>query len=333
MKNHLKKVLIVSIIVISLAGMLIYSTFNFIDYLKSNAKKDGFDVFLTNTDIFSLSIKGNTLWAGGSNGLFKINMTDFSSEKVGNYKFVRVVLTDNSGVWVGHDDGLTHIGKSTKTYTQKDGLPDNRVNSVMIDKKNNVWCGTWGGVSIIQDKIIKTYTQQDGLLVNMVNAIMEDNKGGIWFGSYVAPRGGISILHNNKWQYFTTDNALLHSNISSIIQLKDNSVLVGGGLYTKGGGTRFVNISEKWVKDITLTKEKGLIGEKIRSLYEDNNNLLWVGSEYDGLTIMKNFKMIKYLNEKTGLSNDEVKAIIEDKNNNYWIGTRNGLTKISKKFS
>jgi len=332
MKNNLKKISMIAVSVIALSGLLIYATLDVSDYLKSNTKKDGFDTLLPNIDIFSLSISGNTLWAGGSNGLFKVNMTDLSSEKIGNYKFVRVVLADNDGVWVGHDDGLTHIGKSIKTYTEKDGLPDNRVNAIIIDRNKNIWVGTWGGAAVINNKIIKTYSVQNGLLVDMVNAILQDNNGGIWFGSYVAPRGGISILRNEKWQYFTTNDALLHSNISAIIQLKDGSVIAGGGLYTKGGGTRFVLSSGKWVNNLMITKEKGLVGEKIRSLFEDSNSLLWVGSEYDGLTIMKDFKKIKYLTAETGLSNNEVKAIIEDKNNNYWIGTRDGLTRISKKI-
>ena len=79
-----------------------------------------------------------------------------------------------------------------------------------------------------------------------------------------------------------------------------------------------------------LTKENGLAGEKIRSLFEDSQKRLWVGSEYAGLAILYDNKSI-ILTKKTGLAGDEIKVIIEDTDNNMWIGTREGLTKISKR--
>ena len=199
-----------------------------------------------------------------------------------------------------------------------------------MDKDNRLLVGTWGGVTVFYgDQIIKTYTKNDGLLDNMVNVIMQDYLGGLWFGSYVAPRGGISILNNNKWQYFTTKDDLLHANINAIVQMKDKSVIVGGGLYTKGGATRFTYQNDQWVKAETFAENDGLAGEKVRSLFEDSQNRLWFGSEYNGLAVISNDK-ITILTKKTGLSNDEVKVMREDESNNIWIGTREGLIKINK---
>jgi ligand-binding sensor domain-containing protein len=163
----------------------------------------------------------------------------------------------------------------------------------------------------------------------MINVIMEDSFGGMWFGSYVAPRGGIGILKDNKWQAFTTKDALLHANINAMIQLADKSVVVGGGLYTKGGGTRFIYETNGWIKKSNLTKKDGLAGEKIRSLFEDSQKRLWIGSEYDGLAVINGNKITK-LTKKNGLSNDEVKVMKEDRENNIWIGTREGLVRITK---
>jgi hypothetical protein len=89
------------------------------------------------------------------------------------------------------------------------------------------------------------------------------------------------------------------------------SVLSGGGLYTKGGGTVFELRDNKWVIAGTLTKADGTAGEKIRSLYEDKNDRLWAGSEYDGLAVFIG-ETAFLLDSKSGLANDEVKAITED---------------------
>lgn len=326
-KKMNKKILLIILVLFIISGLL----YGLISDVKSNTatKREGFDVILANKDICTISIDGDTLWAGGASGLFEIDKKNLTTKKIGDYKFIRAVLAVNGGLWVGHDEGLTLIGEKTVTYTTKEGLPDNRVNAITLDKDNRLWVGTWGGAAVLDGEIIKTYTKKDGLLDNMVNVIMEDSVGSMWLGSYVAPRGGISILKDNNWQYFTTNDALLHTNINAIIELKDKSILVGGGLYTKGGGTRFVMEADKWIKKSTLTKKDGLAGEKIRSLFEDSQERLWIGSEYDGLAVINENKMIK-LTKKNGLSNDEVKVIREDKDNNIWIGTREGIVRIAK---
>jgi ligand-binding sensor domain-containing protein len=331
MAKKIRNTALITLSIIAVISLLVYMTFDISNNIKNKMKKDGFDVVLSNADICTMAIDGNTLWAGGSNGLYKINMNTMTSNRVDDYKFVRSVVFSNGVLWVGHENGLTYIGDKKRTYTTKDGLPDDKVNALMIDKNKLLWVGTWKGAAVFTNKVIRTYTIKDGLPVNMVNVLMQDNLGGIWFGSYVAPRGGISILRDGKWQYFTTNDALLHANINTIIQRKDNRVVVGGGLYTNGGGTYFEFKIDKWQKTGTISKKDGLAGEKVRSLFEDSLNRLWIGSEYDGLVIMQGSAVLQKLTVNDGLPNNEVKVICEDKNRNIWIGTRTGLVKISTK--
>jgi ligand-binding sensor domain-containing protein len=44
-------------------------------------------------------------------------------------------------------DGLfsLHDG-SARLYTKRDGLPDNKVRTVLEDRQGNVWIGTWSGL-------------------------------------------------------------------------------------------------------------------------------------------------------------------------------------------
>ncbi|MFA6309119.1 MAG: two-component regulator propeller domain-containing protein [Clostridia bacterium] len=333
MAKKIRNTALITLSIIALISLLVYITFDISNNIKSKMKKDGFDVVLSNADICTMTIDGNTLWAGGSSGLYKINMNTMTSVKVGDYKFVRSVLFADGTLWVGYENGLAGIGKTNCTITTKDGLPDNRVNAIIIDKYKQLWIGTWGGAAVFTNKVIRTYTIKDGLLANMVNVLMQDSSGSIWFGSYVAPRGGISILRDGKWQYFTTNDALEHANINTIIQRKDNRVIAGGGLYTNGGGTYFDFKIDKWQKTGTISKKDGLAGEKVRSLFEDSLNRLWVGSEYDGLVIMQGSAVLQKLTVNDGLPNNEVKVICEDKNRNIWIGTRAGLLRISIRIS
>lgn len=297
--------------------------------INEGAKKKGFDLLLQNQDVCTVAIMGNNLYAGGANGLFVIDMTTLTNKELGDFSMVRAVYVYNDSLWVGHDNGLTCIGNNTITFTESDGLPDKRINAITSDTRGALWVGTWGGAVRIVDEDFTVYTDDNGLADDMVNIIMTDSYGGVWFGSYVAPRGGISVYYNDRWQSFTTEKLLAHANVNAILQLHDSSVLVGGGMYTKGGGTRFVLENAGWSIDSTLSKNNdNLAGEKIRSLFEDSEGRLWVGSEYDGLAIL--YEAESYiLNEKNGLSNNEVKVIAEDSDHNMWIGTRYGITRIS----
>lgn len=323
-----------AIVVIALLIVYVFISIN--NDVQTNAKKQGIDLLLMDKDFNSLAFQGDILWGGGANGLFKVAPKTLKADEVGSFKFIRALLVTKQGLWVGHDNGLTLIGKdgavAPVTYTTQNGLPDNRVNALMETADGALWIGTWGGAAKFDGKSFDVLTSKDGLLDDMVNVITADDQGGIWFGSYVAPRGGISVLRNGTWHYFTTKDALLHANINSIIQLKDHSMLCGGGLYTMGGGTKFAFQNDTWVKTSTLTKADGIAGEKVRSLYEDRKGRLWVGSEYDGLAVLAtttwpttSFK----LDSKSGLFSNEVKKIVEDADGNIWLGTRRGITKLT----
>ena len=48
-----------------------------------------------------------------------------------------------------------------------------------------------------------------------VRSILEDSKGNTWFGSY---NEGVSLLHNGKFQYFTTENGLSNNQVRNIYE-------------------------------------------------------------------------------------------------------------------
>lgn len=74
-----------------------------------------------------------------------------------------------------------------KTYSLKEGLPDDVAYRILEDKNKNLWFGTNRGlVKFNPDtEAIRVYTKQDGLLGNQFNyksAIIDDN-GEFYFGN------------------------------------------------------------------------------------------------------------------------------------------------------
>lgn len=102
--------------------------------------------------------------------------------------------------WFGTDEGAAyHTGTETKrnwaTYTTSNGLVNNFVLAIAGDTEGNIWFGTKGGVSKLNNAIWTSYTETDGLANNTVYAIAVDADGSVWFGT----ADGVSLYSAGTW--------------------------------------------------------------------------------------------------------------------------------------
>ena len=81
-------------------------------------------------------------------------------------------------------------GKTWTNYSEVNGLINNDVNAIAIDKNGNLWFGTQGGVSMFDGVKWISYSESDGWINSGVNDIAIDKDGNKWF----ATDGGVSML-------------------------------------------------------------------------------------------------------------------------------------------
>lgn len=141
---------------------------------------------------------------------FRISVTDYKydpkdSTSISSNYIWPILRSAKGNLWIGSiGGGLDELienkrGTSFKRYTQKDGLPDNDIESILEDNSGNLWLGGKGLVKFNPQKnTFLTYDVKDGLQSNSfkIGADFKNKKGLLYFG-------GISGLN-----YFNPDSIL-----------------------------------------------------------------------------------------------------------------------------
>lgn len=106
----------------------------------------------------------------------------------------------------------------SKNFTTVDGLPNNAVRSLFLDKESKLWIGTENGISIFKNNSFTNLNSEDGLSQNSCWDICQDSNGNMWFASY---GGGVSFYNGNDFRIFTTQHGLPENKIRKVFSYKD----------------------------------------------------------------------------------------------------------------
>ena len=185
--------------------------------------------------------------------------------------------------------------KLNKHFNLADKLKFYGIFTIYCDKRNYIWCSALDlGVVVIgptrKRKIVKIYTEGDGLPDNSVRKIFEDSNGNFWFGGY---DHGLSEFSYGK--------------VLSDLKLKLNHNLIYTHYYTS------IN---------------GLPDNSIRSISEDKNGDLLIGTRYGGLAILSGNKF-RIISRKQGLFSNAIWSITKTPGKEFWLGTQSGVQEIS----
>jgi signal transduction histidine kinase/streptogramin lyase len=236
-------------------------------------------------------------------------------------------------------------------FTEKEGLSNNDVRSILEDKRGNFWFGTnGGGVNKYGGKRFTHFTVKEGLGDNHVVSVLEDKRGNLWFSTEQA---GVSKYDGKSFTNFTQKEGFHHvwnmledksGNLwfgsywgirkydgKSLTHFAEKDIDVKCMMEDKSGnlwfGTHSGGVSKYDGKNFTrFTEKEGLSNNGVRSIEEDNGGNLWFAtlgglSKYDPAEGGKSFTNF---NEKGGLSDNKVVSILKDKSGNLWIGSIHG---------
>ena len=306
---------------------------------------------IISNNILSLCQDRNGLiWVGTAEGISRFN----SDSVFRNYKYdpengnslssrmISGIYEDDEGyLWVNTTNkGINIIDRKNREVSLIGG--DNKYISgvelwSITGKGNNIYIATSEGLLWI-DKYTKDFElirkqDNDNLDSNEIRKLYIDNDGLLWIGT----RDGISTLDKNG--IMTNYSEILRSKgatelfISAIHQDKEDERIMWFGSSINGGLIRF----NKETQDVKIyrrdkaLKEKSLSINSIKSIDEDDNGNLWIGTNC-GLNMLDKYSdNVVIYTEEQGLSNNFVYGVLLDEQGNIWCSTNEGLSMLNVK--
>lgn len=169
---------------------------------------------------------------------------------------------------------------------------------------------------------------EEGLSDTLVMTILQDHQGFIWVGTQ---RGGLNRFDGYEFKVYKHDfedkGSLSHDFVWILFEDSANNLWVG----TNGGGLDLYDrATDSFIHHLPDPADPtGLPHANIKSIYEDKEGILWIGSD-GGLSKFnrKTGEIFTYRHDPdngNSLSDNSVRSILEDRQTGLlWLGTRRG---------
>lgn len=204
-------------------------------------------------------------------------------------------------------------------------LPTNEVQKVYQDKDGFIWFATRNGLCRYNGYETTLYKSNlytpDLLTNNSITCLVDDNNDQLWIGT----AEGLNVLNKKTGKIRKYGVPSIPNNvISSLCVTRDNTLWVG----TDVGLCRYIPEQDIFVVCGDEAKDGYLRNATIKSLLEDSDGDLWIGTWSQGLyrysPSTDKFEVYPRINERNSSH-----VIYEDSNKDIWVGGwEHGLFKL-----
>ncbi len=262
----------------------------------------------------------DNLWLGTvGDGLFRYNLKLNSLDYIPIVsqdgligKVVQAIIEDTQlNVWLGTEgDGLIKLDfdgdfkqkpKITNYRLYPQPFPQNTVLNDYVmclkeDQHENIWIGTWYGLSLFKHSEIVKANQNSANIINFLNKPNDQN-------------------------------SLTNNTIMSLIEDRDGTIWVG----TLAGINRIMQTDGDYKFESNFENSNGesLRNKKILELCEDNTGDIWFSTQDGGICLLDvNTGIYKEFNSSNGFYDHIINSISQDSLGILWLGTNNGLCRF-----
>ncbi len=301
------------------------------------------DASLSNNNVVTLSedITG-TLWVGTfGGGICRLDRTrqpfrSFVHDEHLNSSLrdnlVYSIIEDRSGmVLLGTGTGLDVFDPRAEVFTHYYPLSGFPVLSLLEDVNGTLWTGLLGGLTKIQPVPFKRHFYG---MYGAVSSIYRGREGILWMFSY-----------DGLFQFHPTTGHFVSMNLGQgLTESAENLILDDRAVSKEGPRGLWIGSNEGLFHYDALTealtryandsqKPNSLATDLVRSLYQDKNGILWVGTDRGLQQLDPQSGTFKRPSGNGGLPNDYVLGILEDDQGRLWLSTNTEIWRYDPRTS
>lgn len=284
------------------------------------------------------------LWAGTTNGLFKIKKSanlfkkHLQEASLGNHNKMRSIIQDKKGdIYAVNQTNLFKYDTINKEFIDLKWENNNSAPYALLENdENSLLVGTQGSGINIYNKNTNVckpfFKKHQKLSNNHILKLFRDGHDILWIGTldglYYFDKKNDSLvkIQNPDLQQGMEEN----ESIFEIKPFNENQLWIGTntGLYQ-------LKVDYSVFPLQFHTSKIVKIQDAVRSILIEND-VLWIATQTHGLLkYHSKTKKLTQINETHGLSSNSVYSILPGENHEIWIGTINGLSRyntLNKQF-
>ena len=253
------------------------------------------------------------LWAGGSK-LFCLNGSAYQEYRLaeeGSQNRVKSITQTRDGtVWVGTIGGLYSKGTGSDSFRRVQET-SGTVRFLKETSDGTLWIGTIGhGIYKYRKQEFSQMTAPGTLPSNTALNLFEDVEGNIWIGT----QEGMLRLSKTPIQTVTLPDAGDYDAETVYADHNGDLWIAAANLFRFRDG------------NATRVHLPGISGVRVRNVFRDNEDALWVGTEGRGVFRQIGAKLTHYM-VKDGLVNNFVRAFLQARDGSVWVATDEGVSR------
>ena len=254
-----------------------------------------------------------------------------SVSQIGEY-VVETFQDSKGNMWFGTlGKGVAKYDGNKLVYlTMKDGLPSNRIVSIIEDQSGSIWFGTGAGLAEFDGTSFTNYSKKDGLCSDMISQLFIDSRGIFWIGTW----NGVCQFDGKKFTEFPIPYPLVETSINQ--DTKDWITVIAedakGNIWFGRDGYGACKYNKTGF--VHYTTKDGLNSNYVQSITEDKEGNIWFGTRVaekdnadpgkrfgQGGLNMYNGKIVVNYPDIKGFNKSDVFEIYKDSSNDLWIST------------
>jgi diguanylate cyclase (GGDEF)-like protein len=276
-------------------------------------------------------------------------------------------------VWVGTNGGLNILnpaGKVIRQWTNRDGLPGDRVLSLIEGPSGDIYAGTdTGAISHFsrEGKLVHTFSEKSGYLADRVSAMAIDRQGRLWaigiggcFRTRLPLDGGElhfdrmdipgipsqaffrDILIDDRgvvWIASSRGLARFDGNSWRVLSSHEGLESPDLDVVSEAQGSIWIGYRDALgmtrltgdaLTPTHITVQDGLHSNQVYAIRPDHKGRVWVSTDA-GMDVLEAGRWRHYGSEDGLIWNDtDSLALSIDSEDNVWIGTSAGLSKFAQ---